>query len=79
MIHIILDRENNKGLINIQGNKNEVRSDIACLYEKLYTDAPDVFLEFLDVLNVYANYLKEKELKKNDQNNSSNKSREQDH
>lgn len=76
MVHIILDQKNNKGLINITGDKEEVRTDFANFFERLYEAAPDMFLELLDILNVFTIHLQEEELKKNDQNNSSNESRE---
>lgn len=76
MVHIILDQQNNKGLINITGDKEEVRTDFANFFEKLYEFTPDMFLELLDILKVFTIHLQEEELKKNDQNNSSNESRE---
>lgn len=74
MIHIILDRENEKGLIRMHGGKGEIRSDFANLLASLYEASPDIFLEFLDVLNDFTNHLKE-ELE-NDKNNISNEGRE---
>lgn len=74
MLHINLDRENGKGLINIRGGKEEVRSDFANLLAHLYEASPDMFLEFLEVLNEFTNHLKE-ELE-NDQNNPSDEGRE---
>lgn len=74
MIHIILDQENNKGLVNIVGGRNEVRKDFGILFEKLYEAAPDMFLELTEVLKIFAEHIVEEELKKNDQNDSSNKS-----
>lgn len=74
MIHIILDQANNKGLINITGDNEEVQTDFANLFEKLYEAAPDMFLLFLNTLNKFGDHVKEEELKKNDQNNLSNES-----
>lgn len=74
MIHIILDQKNNKGLVNIVGGRNEVRKDFSILFEKLYEASPDMFLELTEVLNIFAEHIVEEELKKNDQNDSSNKS-----
>ena len=63
MVHIILDQESNKGLMNITGDTNEVRNDFANFFEKLYESAPDMFLQFVDVFQIYLNHLEE-ELKK---------------
>lgn len=72
MIHIILDQENNKGMINIKGPNIEVANDFANLVRNLNEATPEIFLLFLKVLEDYTKELIEEEAKKNDQNNSSN-------
>lgn len=73
MIHIILDQENNKGMINLRGSNIELANDFANLIHKLYEETPDIYLLFLKVLEDQANeLLKEEEAKRNDKNNSSN-------
>ena len=75
MIHIILDQENNKGVINIRGRSLEIANDFANLVRKLYEETPNIYLLLLKVLEDQANeIIKEEEAKKNDQNNFSNKS-----
>ncbi len=73
MIHIILDQQNNKGMINIKGSDLEVANDFANFIHKLYEATPDLYLLFLKVLEDHAKELiKEEEAKRNDKNNSSN-------
>lgn len=72
MIHIILDQENNKGMINIKGSNLEVANDFSNFIHKLYEATPDLYLLFLKVLEDHAKELIEEEAKKNDKNNSSN-------
>lgn len=73
MIHIILDQQNSKGMINIKGSNLEVANDFANFIHGLYESSPESYLLFLKVLEDHAQELiKEKEAKKNDKNNSSN-------
>ena len=72
MIHIILDQKNQKGLVNIVGERDEVRCDFANLFEKLYEAAPDMFMEMVSVLTICTEHIREEELKKHDQNNIGN-------
>ena len=72
MIHIILDKKNGKGLVNITGELDEVRCDFANLFEKLYEAAPDMFMDMVNVLTICTEHIKEEELKKHDQNNTGN-------
>lgn len=73
MIHIILDQQNNKGMINVRGSNLEIANDFANLVHKLYEETPDIYLLFLKVLEDQANeIIKEEEAKRNDQNNFSN-------
>lgn len=73
MIHIILDQQNNKGMINIKGSNLEVANDFANFIHKLYEATPEMYLLFLKVLEDQAHELiEEEEAKKNDQNNFSN-------
>ena len=63
MIHIILDQKNNKGLVRIVGNSDEIEIDFANLFEQLYKIAPDVFMQMVRVLTAYLEHIKEEELK----------------
>ena len=72
MIHIILDQKNNKGLVRIVGNSDEIEIDFAYLFEQLHKVAPDVFMQMVHVLTAYLEHIKEEELEKHDQNNISN-------
>ncbi len=72
MIHIILDQQNNKGMINIKGSNLEVANDFSNFIHKLYEVTPDLYLLFLKVLEDHAKELIEEEEAKHDKNNSSN-------
>ena len=73
MIHIILDQQNDKGMIHITGSNLEVVNDFSNFIHKLYEATPELYLLFLKVLEDHAQELiKEEEAKRNDKNNSSN-------
>ena len=72
MIHIILDQQNNKGMINITGSNLEVANDFSNFIHKLYEATPDLYLLFLKVLEDHAKELIEEEEAKHDKNNSNN-------
>ena len=61
MIHIILDQQNDKGMINIRGSHLELANDFANLVHKLYEETPDIYLLFLKVLEDQAHELIEEE------------------
>lgn len=67
MIHIIADKKENKGLINIQGDNLEVANDFANIINMIYQFSPKTYLLFLKVLEDQAHeIIKEEEAKKND-------------
>lgn len=75
MIHIILDQENNKGLINIKGGSLEIANDFANLIRHLYEASPEHYLILLKVLEDQTKELiTEEEAKRNDKNDFSNES-----
>lgn len=72
MLHIELERHK-EGLISIKGCNLEIMNDFANLVHYLYTEAPDIYLILLSVIEDHAKeIIKEEEAKRNDKNNSSN-------
>ena len=78
MLHIIIDTQSGKGMIRANGSNKDIALEFVTFLDQLYREAPDAFKIFINVFEGYTSNLI-KELKENDQNDSSNKSGEQDY